>query len=134
MAFKKDGNLSYEVNPDGINEVIDEKGSMTLMLREVAWNGRQSHLELRKWVVDVDKEQPMRGVSFITEDGPHNLAEVLVQHKYGNTKNLLKQLSARDDFEEALIDVIGKKKVVAAKNTTAVVTEDDYYDPKTLIA
>ena len=134
MAFKKDGNLSYEVNPDGINEVIDEKGSMTLMLREVAWKGRQSHLELRKWVVDVDKEQPMRGVSFITEDGPHNLAEVLVQHEYGNTKNLLKQLSARDDFDEALIDVIGKKKVVAAKNTTAVVTEDDYYDPKTLIA
>lgn len=134
MAFKKDGNLSYEVNPDGINEVIDEKGSMTLMLREVAWNGRQSHLELRKWVVDVDKEQPMRGVSFITEDGPHNLAEVLVQHEYGNTKNLLKQLSARGDFEEALIDVIGKKKVVTAKNTTSVVTEDDYYDPKTLIA
>lgn len=134
MAFKKDGNLSYEVNPDGINEVIDEKGSMTLMLREVAWNGRESHLELRKWVVDVDKEQPMRGVSFITAAGPHNLSEILVQNGYGDTKAILKQLSARDDFEEALIDTIGKKKVVTAKNTTAVVTEDDYYDPKMLIA
>lgn len=134
MAFKKDGNLSFEVKQDGINELIDEKGNMAMMLREVAWNGRDSHLELRKWVVDVDKEQPMRGVSFITSEGPNNLAEILVKNNFGNTKTILRELSARDDFEESLVSVVGKQKVKAAKETTVIVDEDELYDPKSLIS
>ena len=36
MAFKKDGTISFEINPDGINELIDERSNSTIMLREVA--------------------------------------------------------------------------------------------------
>ena len=82
--FKKD--LSFTIKDDGINELIDEKGNMVLMLREVAWNGRDAHLELRKWIVDVDKEQPMKGVSFITPEGPNKLTEVLVDKGFGDTE------------------------------------------------
>ena len=132
MPFKK-GPVEFKVKKDGINEVIDEKGNMALMLREVAWNGRDYHLELRKWIVDVDKEQPMKGCTFITEEGPNNLVDTMVKHGYGNTRNILHELSSRESFEEDLVSVIGKQKVDKAKDTEATITEDDYFDPKSLL-
>ena len=132
MPFKK-GPVEFKVKEDGINEVIDEKGNMALMLREVAWNGRDYHLELRKWIVDVDKEQPMKGCTFITEEGPNNLVDTMVKHGYGNTRNILHELSSRDSFEEVLVSVIGKQKVDKAKDTEVTITEDDYFDPKSLL-
>lgn len=121
--------LVYDVKEDGINEVIDEAGSMVLMLREVAWEGREHRLELRNWVVDVDKEAPMKGVAFKTKQGPHNCAEVLVRHGFGNTRTLLHELSAREDFEESLVAVIGKAKVDQTKKKEIIVEEDDYFIP-----
>ena len=132
MPFKK-GPVEFKVKEDGINEVIDEKGNMSLMLREVAWNGRDYHLELRKWIVDVDKEQPMKGCTFITEEGPNNLVDTMVKHGYGNTRNILHELSSRESFEEDLVSVIGKQKVDKAKDTEVTITEDDYFDPKSLL-
>ena len=132
MPFKK-GPVEFKVKEDGINEVIDEKGNMALMLREVAWNGRDYHLELRKWIVDVDKEQPMKGCTFITEEGPNNLVDTMVKHGYGNTRNILHELSSRDSFEEDLVSVIGKQKVDKAEDTEVTITEDDYFDPKSLL-
>lgn len=132
MPFKK-GPVEFKVKEDGINEVIDEKGNMALMLREVAWNGRDYHLELRKWIVDVDKEQPMKGCTFITEEGPNNLVDTMVKHGYGNTRNILHELSSRESFEEDLVSVIGKQKVDKAKDTEVTITEDDYFDPKSLL-
>lgn len=132
MPFKK-GPVEFKVKEDGINEVIDEKGNMALMLREVAWNGRDYHLELRKWIVDVDKEQPMKGCTFITEEGPNNLVDTMIKHGYGNTRNILHELSSRDSFEEDLVSVIGKQKVDKAKDTEVTITEDDYFDPKSLL-
>lgn len=134
MAFKKsDGPLSFEVNQDGINEIIEEKGNVVLMLREIAWNGRESHLELRKWIIDVDKEQPMKGVSFISQEGPTNLVNNMVKHGFGDTVEILKELKTREDFDDALVQVIGKKKVEDSKKVT-VITNEDYYDPKSIIA
>ena len=126
--FKKD--LSFIIKDDGINELIDEKGNMVLMLREVAWNGRDAHLELRKWIVDVDKEQPMKGVSFITPEGPNKLIEVLADKGFGDTEKLLKSLKGREDFDNALIKTIGKTKVQEAKNTDVTIVEEDYYNPQ----
>lgn len=126
--FKKD--LSFSIKDDGINELIDEKGNMVLMLREVAWNGRDAHLELRKWIVDVDKEQPMKGVSFITPEGPNRLTEVLADKGFGNTEKLLKCLKDREDFDSALIKTIGKTKVQEAKNSDVTIVEEDYYNPQ----
>lgn len=132
MPFKK-GPVEFKVKEDGVNEVIDEKGNMALMLREVAWGGRDYHLELRKWIVDIDKEQPMKGCSFITEEGPHNLVDTMVKYGYGHTDTILKELSTRESFEEDLTKVIGKVKVQKAKESEVTITEDDYLDPKSLL-
>lgn len=131
MAFKKDsGEITFTIKEDGINELIDEKGSLALMLREVAWGSRESHLELRSWKIDPEKEFPMKGTKFLTEEGPHKLAEVLVDKGFGNTNVILNELKTREDFDESLIKAIGKVKVEKSKASTVNVKEDDYYDPK----
>ena len=126
------GPISYEVKEDGINEVIDEKGNMVMMLREVAWSGRDYRLELRQWAIDVDKEIPMKGTSFMTEQGPNNLVHTMTRLGYGDTTEILQNIKDREDFDESLIKVIGKKKVEESKEKV-VITEDDYFDPKSLI-
>lgn len=126
MAFTK-GPVSYEINKEGINEVIEEFGNMVAMLRQVAWGGREEKLELRKWIVDTDSEKPMKGCS-LTEEGWHNCTEILVQHGFGNTREIIRELSVREDFEKDLVSVIGKKKVEDAKSQE-VVQDDDYFMP-----
>lgn len=133
MAFKKDGNISFEINPDGINELIDERANSTIMLREVAWNGRQSHLELRKWIIDENGDKPMKGVSFLTEDGPHNLVETMAKLGFGKTENILKNIKDREDFDEELVKLLGKKKINEVKEKEVIITKDDYYDPESII-
>lgn len=135
MAFKKDGGpIKFEIKEDGINELIDEgNGNSSIMLREVGWNGRDPKLEIRKWIIDVDKETPMRGLSFITEQGPHTLTEVLSEKGFGNTEKLINNIKDREDFDESLVKVIGKKKIEKSKNTEVTISEDDYFDPKSVL-
>lgn len=135
MAFKKDGGpIKFEIKEDGINELIDEgTGNSSIMLREVGWNGRDPKLEIRKWIIDVDKETPMRGLSFITEQGPHTLTEVLAEKGFGNTEKLINNIKDREDFDESLVKVIGKKKIKKSKNTEVTISEDDYFDPKSVL-
>lgn len=133
MAFKKDGTISFEINPDGINELIDERSNSTIMLREVAWNGRQSHLELRKWIIDEKGDKPMKGVSFLTEDGPHNLVDTMSKLGFGHTGNILKNIKDREDFDEELVKLLGKKKIEEVKNEEVNISEDDYFDPENII-
>jgi len=122
-------NLSYDVKQDGINEVIDESGNMVMMLREVAWQGKEHRLELRKWIVDTETEKPMKGVSFMTKEGPHNLTETMTRLGYGNTKAILGNLVTREDFEQSLIETIGKEAVDKSKATEYQVVSEDYFIP-----
>ena len=135
MAFKKDGGpIKFEIKEDGINELIDEgTGNSSIMLREVGWNGRDPKLEIRKWIIDVDKETTMRGLSFITEQGPHTLTEVLAEKGFGNTEKLINNIKDREDFDESLVKAIGKKKIEKSKNTEVTISEDDYFDPKSVL-
>lgn len=135
MAFKKDGGpIKFEIKENGINELIDEgTGNSSIMLREVGWNGRDPKLEIRKWIIDVDKETPMRGLSFITEQGPHTLTEVLAEKGFGNTEKIITNIKDREDFDDSLVKVIGKKKIEKSKNTEVTISEDDYFDPKSVL-
>lgn len=132
MPFKKDGNISFTIKVDGINELIDERNNSILALREVGWNDKEPRLELRRWIVDENGDKPMKGVSFLTEDGPHNLVNSMTKLGFGNTETILANIKNRDNFEESLVKVIGKKKVSKAKEETIEISEDDYFDPESL--
>jgi hypothetical protein len=123
--------FDYHVNEE-VDEVIDEKGNTVIMFRKLAWGAGEEKLELRKWYVDINKETPSKGVTFLTEDGPHNLVNILVKKGFGDTEKVLEELKSREDFEEALSNVIGKKKVKDIKNQDAA-NEASYYDPKEML-
>jgi hypothetical protein len=123
--------FKYHVN-DEVNEIVDEKGNSAIMFRKLAWGDGEEKLELRKWYVDIDKETPAKGVTFLTEDGPHNLTHILVKKGFGDTEKILGELKSRDDFDEALSNTIGKKKVKEIKDKESA-SEEIYYDPKEML-
>lgn len=122
-------NFKYTVNPE-FDEVIDERGNSAIMLRKVAWGDGQEKLELRKWVMNENgSETPLKGTSFLTEEGPDNLTKTLVKRGFGKTEEVLYELKEREDFEQSLINVIGKEKVDDAKSKEA----EEYFDPREMI-
>ncbi|MBR2245898.1 MAG: hypothetical protein IJ880_02530 [Bacilli bacterium] len=126
MAFKRnngDEKITYKVGD--IDEVVDSKNNSVIMLRTVAWgeNGTE-RLELRRWKVDINQEIALKGVAFLTEDGPHNLVNVLLEKGFGKTDEVLSTLSTRDDFEEFLENL---NKPKSSKKSSR------YADPKEIL-
>ena len=109
MAFTTgDFNMHPEVFKE-CDEVIDEKSNTFIALRLVQWckNGSEpdknlAKLELRKWRVKDGEEHADKGCSFLTPEGPGELTKALIKHGYGDTSDLLHQLSHRDDFKDAV--------------------------------
>lgn len=95
---------------DNLNEVFDEQGSTFIALRRVQWcrgeaqpDREKSKLELRKWRITPEgEERADKGFSFLTEQGPHELAKVLVHNGYGKTKEIITELAHRDDFIDSV--------------------------------
>lgn len=106
---------------DNLNEVFDEQGSTFIALRRVQWckDGKEperekAKLELRKWRITPEgDERPDKGFSFLTEEGPHELVRVLIHNGYGRTKDILTELSSRDDFIES-VQNLGTKEAVSS--------------------
>lgn len=112
--------LTYNVGD--IDEPIDSKGNTVILLRKLAWGNNKEKLEIRKWFVDINKETPSKGVTFLTEEGPNNLINVMIQKGYGETGEIINSLKDREDFDEAL-EAIGKKRPKGNPS-------DTFYDPK----
>lgn len=115
-----------------LDVTFDELGSRFLALRRVQWVNKgeepdisKAKLELRKWLVDKEgNERANKGFSFLTDEGPHELAKVLIHEGYGRTKDILNELRSRDDFIEAAKTI----------NDSEESTEGEYFDIRSLIA
>lgn len=118
---------------DKIDYTIEEQGNQFTALRKVRWGDNdKEYLELRRWRNTPDGgEQAAKGCTFMTEDGPSELVNVLVELGYGNTKEVINRLSQREDFRKSLNSVLGKDDELFDENIGTL--EDDYYDPKSLI-
>lgn len=125
--FQKSDSFSYEINPN-FDYVIDEKGNAFIALREIKWNNSEDYkLDLRKYYNTKGEEQMNKGVSFLTEEGPHELAKILVENNYGYTLDILTAIKNRTDFKPSLNKALGKDD----ENYDSTVKDDDnYYDPK----
>lgn len=135
MAWKKDTEFKYEVI--GIDKVIEEKGNTMLALREVSWNDRTPSLELRKWRNTDEGERADKGFSFLTEDGPNELVNALIDCGFGNTQDILKRVSNREDFIPSMSDILGEtitsEQLERFKNTIVKYNAEDLsdvYDPR----
>lgn len=121
----KDKNKSFTYTVGDIDDVVDSKSNSVILLRKLAWGEGAEKLELRKWVIDINKETPLKGVTFLTEEGPHNLVTILLQNGFGRTKNVLEVLSIRDDFKSSL-ESLGKPTKSKLSNK--------YIDPKEILS
>lgn len=122
--------FKYEVDPN-FDYLIEEKGNQALFFRRVSWGGRDAKPEIRKWYVDGTSETPGKGFSFMTEDGPNELIKVMTDLGYGNTDEILENISKREDFPVAVKKVLGKgiQEVVDQYDSIEL---EEVYDPRSI--
>lgn len=123
MAF------DYKVNPD-FDFIFDEKGNTFLALRKITWNeGGKEKLDIRKYYNSSDGTETVgKGVSFITEEGPHELTRILVENDYGYTDEIINGIKNRKDFMASLVKVLNEEdtKELGLEN---VDPNEEYFDP-----
>lgn len=133
MFKKSDTPFSYTIIDD-FDKIIDEKGNNTINLRKLYWgeDSDKERLDLRKWIQGAQNEICTKnGFSFLTEEGPHNLTEVLVEEGYGRTKEVLEGLKNREDFRPALNVVLGKGDEYYDESVS--IPEENYFDPRQVL-
>jgi len=116
---------------DDLDAIFDERGSAFLSLRRVQWceegvepDREKSKLEIRKWRITAEGERADKGVAFLTEEGPHELAKTLVHHGYGDTKDLLLELKKRNNFKESVEHLFDKEEESS---------DGEYFDMRTIM-
>lgn len=130
MAYNPD-KVIKPVLFDNLDAIFDERGSAFLSLRRVQWceagvepDREKSKLEIRKWRITAEGERADKGVAFLTDDGPHELAKTLVNLGYGNTKDILLELKKRDNFRESVEHLFDKEEESS---------EGEYFDMRTIM-
>ena len=126
MAF------SYTV-VENIDFTFEEKQNLFGAVRKLRWGDNPTErLEVRKWISNPDgTETCNKGYTFMTEEGPSELAKTLLNMGYGNTKEVLGILQNREDFRKSLNSVLGESDELYDSDAGTI--EDDFYDPKALI-
>lgn len=136
MAY---GNKEFKLEIDpSIDEVIDEiPGSSFIALRKLRWSDTGSFkLDIRKWYTNAEGEEIAgKGVSFMTEEGPDNLIEVLLKHGYGDTRKTLNGLQDREDFAIAVKEILTSKNINLDNIESPSIDSlsGEFYDPKSII-
>lgn len=124
MAWNKDKEFSMEIE-DNFDFILEEGQNTSINLRRISWNGRPSKIDIRKWVYNDGTERAMKGVS-LSDEGADELANVLIEQGFGNTKRIIKAIKAREDYDGSI-----------SGNITEEIAEDDgseeYYDPSELL-
>lgn len=137
--------FNLEIDPE-INEVFDEgSGNSFLALRKIRWSeGSPFKLDIRRWYVNgAGDETAGKGISFITESGPGNLAESLLRLGHCDTRTVIDSIRNRDDFIETINDMLEVKEdgslgvseeCLAYFKKPKKSSDDDatYFDPKNI--
>lgn len=121
MAWNKSKEITMEIE-DNFDFILEEGQNTSINLRKISWNGRPSKLDIRKWNYTDGNEVAMKGIG-LSEDGANELASVLVEQGYGDTKRIIKALKSKGFNEEEL-----KNNEVYEDNEA-----EEYYDPSILL-
>lgn len=135
MGYNND--FYCEVDENFPSHVIDEKGNQYLELCKFRWNGKGEYkLGLRKVYSNADGEHPGKSISFLTEDGPHDLTLALVSENFGNADEI------SDICLEKRKDIVGAiLKKVDMENCDEYIkyyeeiadSKENMYDPEELL-
>ena len=117
----------------GVDTIIDEKGDSFIALRKVQWaknrdvepDESKAKYELRKWRFTPEGEVPNKGLTFLTEEGPHNCVIGLIENGFGKTKDVLLKLKERDDFRYSVETMYDDSEVSDS--------DGEYFDARELL-
>lgn len=116
-----------------IDELFEEKGNQFSRFAEVCWgeDTTKTFLEVRRYVMNENNEEtPLKGFTFLDrEKGPGELAKAIVRNGFGDTQELLEELSERDNFSSSLNKVVGKD----SPHYDDSILEEEFYDAKEFI-
>lgn len=124
MAWNSDKEISMEIE-EGFDFILEEGQNTSINLRKISWNGRPSKLDIRKWNYTDSGERAMKGIG-LSDEGADELAAVLVENGYGETRRLVKALKERESDEEIDIELTPEEE-------TEDDGEEEYYDPSELL-
>lgn len=126
----------YTMDPD-FDYTIDEKGNTFIALRKIDWSNKGEYkLDLRKYYASESGETMSKGVSFLTEDGPHELTKVLVETGYGDDNELAEAIIKDRPYIVARIKSELENNQFFANRIEKLDfsnDEDEFYDPEELI-
>lgn len=92
---------------DGFDHVIQEKGNTFVALRKVKWKPDGDEMyDIRKYIMKADGEEQIQKGCSLTENGLNELAEVLTEEGFGNTKTIMNNIRTREDFPIALVSTL----------------------------
>lgn len=126
---EKSNNSSFSFKMEkGFDFVLQEGQNTSTNLRKIAWgDSSEAKIDIRKWSYSNGEERALKGVT-LSDDGASELANVLVEQGYGDTKRLVKALSNRNDFSKAIkISDDGEYELYEDDGS------EEFYDPKQLL-
>lgn len=124
--------FEYSTNPD-FDYVIDEKGNTFIALRQIDWGNKGDYkLDLRKYYASNEGEKMAKGLSFLTDDGPNELTKVLIETGYGNDDEIASAIIEHRPGVALKIQKFLEDEPDRLANMDY--DEDEFYDPKELIA
>lgn len=133
------GNYEYD---ERLDKVVDEKANQFISVRFAKWKEDQDfQLEIRRFALSEDGETPLKGVRFLTDNGPHELTTTLVENGFGMADELVDIIIEHRPAVAAKIynRLTGDKKlmtkVLSHENDEDMEDEsENLYDPKELLA
>ena len=120
--------FKFEVDKNFGDHVIEERDDVSIIMRKISWgNSGEYKVDIRKYLYTEEGERMNKGIS-LTDNGANELAKELVSCGYGDTKEIIKALSKR---EENLADLINQCNNESEDEDNG---SEEYYDPKELLA
>ena len=120
--------FKFEVDKNFGDHVIEERDNLSIIMRKISWgNSGEYKVDIRKYIYTEEGERMNKGIS-LTDNGANELTKELVSCGYGDTKEIIKALSKR---EENLADLINQCNNESEDEDNG---SEEYYDPKELLA
>lgn len=123
----KEKKITFDImDEDPLENVFDNRDNSYLAIRKVSWNRQQPKLEIRRWYMDgEDNETPSKGITFYTEEGPHQLTHLLLKLGYGDPETIEAIMEERKNKQPEEIPSLEEKMKTTASSSHAKTKLDE---------
>lgn len=127
--FSKSSDFSYEVDPT-FDFTLDEKGNKFMALRKIKWGSSEEYkLDLRNYVATEEGERMLKGCTFISDEGAHELTSILIEQGYGHADTIADKISeSREDIMASMVSKVMDMDKDEIDHYLSLKSSDVFYD------